>query len=154
MAKIRVTCPACHDTLEVDDEHVGKEVECGSCLQPFTVADPAAKRPGPRKRRRRDDDDDDLYDEPRRRQSGGSSVASVTLGTTSLLVGLVALVGSCCVPFGIVLGITAMVLAGKARSDPVGRPMAIIGSILGSLAVLLSIGFAVWLFQGGFNQVR
>ena len=42
--KIRVTCPACHDTLEVDAEHVGREVECGSCLQPFTVEDPAKKK--------------------------------------------------------------------------------------------------------------
>lgn len=61
--KIRVTCPACHDTLEVDDEHVGRQVECGSCLQPFTVEDPAAKRPKKYKMRRSESADADGREE-------------------------------------------------------------------------------------------
>jgi hypothetical protein len=171
--KIRVTCPACHDTLEVDAEHVGKQVQCGSCLEPFTVEDPAAKKPKkykmrrsesddegdkPKKppafRRRRDEDDDDeLYDGPPR-PSGGATIASLTLGTFALVAGVVALLGSCCFPVGIGLGITAMVVGGKARHDPVGRSMGVVGSVLGSLAVLVSIGIGVWLLQGGFRQFR
>jgi hypothetical protein len=175
--KIRVTCPACHDTLEVDDQHVGQQVECGSCLQPFTVEDPAAKKPkkykmrrteeededdrpakkpprfkGRRRRRDNDEDEDDQYDEPR--PSGGATILSLTLGTFALVAGVLSLVMCWCFPLGLGLGITAMVVGGKARHDPVGRSMGVIGSALGSLAVLAAICFGVWLMQGGFKQLR
>src|SRR5438105_705665 len=110
MAKIRVTCPACQDTLEVDEGLVGKEVECGSCLQPFTVEDPKKpkkyrmrrsesdddeedrKKPPSfrgRPRRPRDEDDEDDRDEGRHDEGPpprpvGSTIASVTIGTAAL----------------------------------------------------------------------
>ena len=39
MANIRVNCPTCKAELEIGQEYLGKEVECGSCLQPFKVED-------------------------------------------------------------------------------------------------------------------
>ena len=88
MANIRVTCPTCKADLEISKEHLGKEVECGSCLQAFVAEDPKSKkkpykmrRPKnedrddddrSRKRRpRRDDDEEDDYDYSPRRYSGG-----------------------------------------------------------------------------------
>ena len=80
MAEIRVTCPMCNAELAIGEEHLGKEIECGSCLQPFVAEDPKTKkqpykmrrpkneasddddddRPRKKKRRRRDDDDGGL----------------------------------------------------------------------------------------------
>jgi TM2 domain-containing membrane protein YozV len=80
MSAIRITCPACARSLEVNAEP-GEEVECGACLEVF-VAKPIEKpvskssseskpplarvdkstRSSPRKRRR--DDHEDHDDEP------------------------------------------------------------------------------------------
>ena len=74
MATVRVTCPTCSAELEIDEKHVGQEVECGSCQQVFVSAPPEGKKKPyrmrrsdhdedddrrPRRRSRRDDDDDD-----------------------------------------------------------------------------------------------
>jgi predicted Zn finger-like uncharacterized protein len=87
MPNIRVTCPACKSELEIDSEFIGKEVECGSCLEVFVANPPGGKKPGPgstsgssagtsgagasgtgssRGRTKRDDDDED-DDRPKRR---------------------------------------------------------------------------------------
>jgi hypothetical protein len=171
MAKIRVTCPACHDVLEIDDAHVGKEAECGSCLQPFVVADPAAKKPkkytmrreepaadeekpaarppGPRgrpKRRRDEDDEDDLYDEPPRRP------ATTGLGAAALVCGLLALVGFCC-PLSVPLGVVAMVCGHVGKRNPAERQSAVVGSVIGSVAVLACVGFWVYVVTAGAGKV-
>jgi predicted Zn finger-like uncharacterized protein len=77
---VRLTCPACAKALEIDDDAVGKEVECGECLEVFVAkkpklaAEPSAgvkgipARSGVGKRRRDDDDDDDEDYEPRPRR--------------------------------------------------------------------------------------
>ncbi len=82
MALTRLTCPACARMLEIDDESLGQEIECGACSQVFVAGSPLKRasdsfrgtdRSGPvtvdqpkkkgRKRRRDRDDDDDLeYD--------------------------------------------------------------------------------------------
>jgi predicted Zn finger-like uncharacterized protein len=167
--KIRVTCPACHDTLEVDDEHIGKEVECGSCLQPFTVADPAAKKPKKYKMRRseseyadeepaarppafrrrpkeRDDPDEERYDEPPRRPS------ATGLGVVALLCGLLALLGFCC-PLSVPLGVIAMVCGHIGKRNPSDRQAAVAGSVIGSVAVLACVGFWVYVMTAGAGKV-
>jgi predicted Zn finger-like uncharacterized protein len=67
MANIRITCPTCRTELEIDDSHVGGQVECGNCLQVFVAEPPRRERadaPGGPAGRGRDDDRDD--DRPRR----------------------------------------------------------------------------------------
>jgi TM2 domain-containing membrane protein YozV len=71
MPNVRITCPTCDSELEIGSEHLGEEVECGSCLQPFTAKGSAAKtKPYKMRRRERDDDrdDDEDDDRPRRRR--------------------------------------------------------------------------------------
>src|SRR4051794_28130295 len=112
MPNIRVTCPACNTTLELDAQYAGQEVECGSCLQVFAATPPAPARPpairgvpptkpaprrGPPPRRPapRDDDDypHDHYDDdyPETRAANG-------LGTASLVLGILSIVAFCCWP--------------------------------------------------------
>ena len=40
MANIRVTCPACKTTLEIDKKFEGEEIECGNCLEVFKAERP------------------------------------------------------------------------------------------------------------------
>jgi hypothetical protein len=173
MANIQVTCPTCNTTLEVGEEHDGKEVECGSCFQVFTARGPESKKPykarrepegKPAKfRRRRDEDDeDDLYDDdpeltapPPRVRGEPGAIGSLTYGSLALITGLLALATSCCAPVGIGLGVVAMVCGGKGAKNPAGRAVAITGSVLGSLAVIASIGITIYLINAGvFNRGR
>jgi TM2 domain-containing membrane protein YozV len=39
MPLIRLTCPTCARLLEIGDETIGKEVECGACHQVFIVGE-------------------------------------------------------------------------------------------------------------------
>ena len=83
---IHIVCPACRNTLEIDPDMEGREVQCGACLEQF-VAEPAGRervrsatgdrsdssddedeRRSPRSvSRRRDEDDDDVERRPSRR---------------------------------------------------------------------------------------
>jgi predicted Zn finger-like uncharacterized protein len=114
MANIRVTCPTCNAELEIGEEHLGKEVECGSCLQAFTAEDPKSKktpykmrRPKdradddeeedrPSRRRRRDDDEGDYdYSPPGSRNGGSGSDAPGIIGLIFGCVAVVCLVLGC-----------------------------------------------------------
>ena len=89
-----VKCPKCRERLDLDDEYLGQEVDCGACGAVFVAAVEGPSKPvrreideepepPPARRRSRDDDDDysrparrsrDDYDEddedrPRRRRS-------------------------------------------------------------------------------------
>src|SRR5262245_14207399 len=107
MANIRVNCPTCKSELEIDEQHAGQEVECGSCMQVFvarreeqvelpvaTLEEPPASgsdrgssrrddddvdRDRGRSGRRRQRDDADDYDYPPRRQPK-SRLAYILLG--------------------------------------------------------------------------
>lgn len=79
MPLVRISCPVCARTLEIDEEAVGQEVECGSCSEVFvastskkgagkTLASKRAssrdeEKPRTRSRRRKRYDDDDELDE-------------------------------------------------------------------------------------------
>lgn len=60
-----VTCPKCRTAVEVDESHLGAEVQCGQCDGVFTAT---ATRPA----RARRDEDDDFDDHPRRRRRRSS----------------------------------------------------------------------------------
>lgn len=159
MANIRVTCPTCNAELEIGEEHLGKEVECGSCLAAFVAEDPTTKkkpykmrreekdrddededdrpRRKKRRRRRRDDDDDDYdYSPPGSGGGGGSGLA-----TTAMILGIVAIPLSCCCGlFSIPVSLAAVVTGGISMKNPEGKGQAVTGLICGLLALALSIG--------------
>src|SRR5258708_5973561 len=127
MANIRVTCPTCKAELEIGDEHIGKEVECGSCLQAFKVEDPKSKktpykmrrprnddedddddRPSRRKRRRRREDDEDDYDySPPGTSSGGGD--GTGLAVTSLILGILSFPMLCCCYLNIPISLAGII---------------------------------------------
>lgn len=168
MATIRVTCPTCGKLLEVDAAHTGQEVECGECLQVFVAEPhtnpaietsaardmPARNKPKPWRRRGDDDDyehdhEDDEYDEFDR--STGARPASGT-AVAALVVGVLALLTSCCVFSGVPLGVTAMVLGSSAKKNTGPSGAATAATVLGSVACLISLGFVAWLIAVGLRR--
>ncbi len=183
MAKIRVRCPACKTELEVDSEHIGTHVECGRCLEPFVAEPPATSRlPGTSSpsskssrgqkssnsqaartrrddedddyehdhRRRDDDDDDDDYSPPRRRRDAGTGLA-----LASLFMGIFAVFpGCCCGLLSVPLSLAAIVTGSIALRNPNGKPMAIIGIILGGCMIGFTILGLVFNFGIGLNNGR
>lgn len=174
MPTIHVTCPACRSVLELDAEHAGREIECGSCLKVFVARPddpPAASRSGRsrrrdddeedrERRRRRDDEEDDDYRPARRsdRPANGLAVTSLVLGCVSivLIVALlpIACVGGCCcaplawlpLPVTVPLALGAVLTGAAGVRRPDGRGMAVAGIVLGSLA----LGVAVLQLAFGF----
>jgi hypothetical protein len=174
MASIRLNCPACGRTLEVDAEAAGKEVECGECLEVFVAKAPEGNirgtpspsgkipaatprsKPARKPSRRRDDDDDDDYDDDydlpsARRGRGGVDSGAATAG---LILGIIALLTSCCPLTGIILGILAVVLGSMGRTQSGGESgTATAAFILGLLALVISVGLLIlWMAGGGFNR--
>jgi hypothetical protein len=160
MAKIQVTCPMCNETLELDSQYDGQEVECGACFQTFVARGPSSRkrsrdrddeeedrRPARKSRRRTEDDydDDGDYDEyapPRRRvrrrryaDEGGNSAA-----VWSLVLGLLSLVfGFCCGLFSLPLSIGAMATGAAGMKKEQGRGMAVAGIVLGIIGLVIAI---------------
>jgi predicted Zn finger-like uncharacterized protein len=171
MANIRVTCPTCNSELEIDDEFVGQEVECGNCLQVFVAEGPKKSgsssrrssddeeeeekpRKKKKKKRRREEDDDDYdYDEdyysPPSRGGGGTGLA-----VTALVLGILAVFPGCCCGFlGIPLSIGAIITGGIAMKNPEGKGMAITGIVLGIIMLALTIlSIVVNIGMGGMNN--
>jgi hypothetical protein len=151
MATIRVSCPMCGRLLEVGAEYAGQEVECGGCLQVFVAEAPASARipaatgvdPPPLARGKpqqpREDHDDWAF---QTFPANGTAIAA-------LIVGVLALVTSCCPLTGVTFGIAAMVLGSSAKrfSGPSGAATA--AAVLGSVACLISLGFVAWLIAFG-----
>jgi len=166
MANVRVTCPTCNAELEIGEEHLGKEVECGSCLGAFVAEDPKTKkqpykmrrpkddtgedeedRPRKKKRRRRRDDDEDDYDySPPSSRGGGGGTG---LAVTSLILGLLSLpLACCCGLFSLPVSLGASITGAIALKNPEGKGMAVTGLILG----LLGIGLFIAAFAIGFGM--
>jgi hypothetical protein len=151
MAAIRVTCPMCGRLLEVGAEYTGQEVECGECLQIFVAEAPAPARvpaatrpdlpPAARgKPQRPRAESDDWVFEPV--SANGTALAA-------LIVGVLALVTSCCPLTGVAFGIAAIVLGSSARSSSGPSGAATAATVLGSVACLISLGFVAWLIAFG-----
>lgn len=139
MANIRVTCPTCNAELEIGEEHLGKEVECGSCLQAFVAEDPKSKkkpykmrRPKnedrddddrSRKRRPRRDDDEDDYDYDYSPPNGrGRDTPTDAPGVIGLIFGCIAVV--CLILGCFTCGVTYFAAA----------PLALVGGIVSFFA--------------------
>jgi hypothetical protein len=174
MANVRVICPACDAELEIGAEHIGEEVECGSCLKTFVASEARSERQPSKRRRPRDDEEDDDdrlrrrrrsrrsesdddYDyRPSRASNGGSglAVASLVLGILSLPM------ACCCGLFSLPCTIGATITGAIALKRPEGKGMAIAGLILGIAGLALSvvmvvIGIGMNLNNPGqFNRIR
>jgi hypothetical protein len=158
MAEIRVTCPMCNVELAIGEEHLGKEIECGSCLQPFVAEDPKTKktpykmkrtekdknrddddeddddRPRKKKKRRRRDDDEDDYDySPPSSSDGGSSA----LGVVSLIFGILSFPLLCCCYMNVPASLIGIATGAIAMSKPASRGLGIAGLALSILSLLL-----------------
>src|SRR5260370_45702 len=118
--RVRVQCPACSESFELNDSLVGKKVKCRACQKPFVAeAEPEAEargtaiqEPGRRvaavrsprdeddaparsRASRRDDDEDDARargSENENGRRGGSSLGWILGGVAALVVGLIAIV--------------------------------------------------------------
>jgi hypothetical protein len=154
MPTIRVTCPTCATALELDAQHDGQEVQCGSCNQIFVAKkqssgssrssasgsrarddrddDDDDDRPRRRSRSRRDDDDD-YDDEPRPKPPGTSlATAAMVLGIISLPLSL------CCGLLGVPCSILAIIFGAIGLRSP-ARGQATTGIILGLLGIAVSV---------------
>lgn len=164
MAYVRVQCPACNAELEIDEQHLGQEVECGSCLQTFVAQDASARpssrgrrserdddrdedRPRRRRSRRAADDDDYDYSPPRARSGGGNA-----LGVVSLIFGILSYPLMCCCYLNIPTALVAIVCGAIGLSNPQSKGLSIAGLILGGLNLL--VFGALFLFGLGINMVN
>jgi predicted Zn finger-like uncharacterized protein len=177
MANVRVTCPTCKAELEIGEEHLGQEVECGSCLQPFVARASSGgssrgrprddenrdrrrdddrgrrrdeDRPSRRGRRRRDDSEDDFDYSPPGAEGGGGSVA---LGTVSLILSLISFpMIFCCCHLNVPVSLAALVCGIIGMAKPNGRGLSIAGVVISVLS-LLTYG-SLFLFGLGFNAMN
>jgi len=163
---IRFVCE-CGKQLQARDENAGKAVLCPECKRQLTVPalppppasiqpdEPAARpssEPRVQKTRpvRREEPDDEFEEEaddrPRRRprEAAGSSGKAIA----SLVLGIVSLCGCTCLAGlpSILLGILSLRDIGKAAGALTGKPMAIIGIVLGTLGTLCwpTVGIPLW----------
>lgn len=176
MATIRVTCPACNTTLEIDKKHEGEEIECGNCLEVFKATKP--KRGGgddpkvvvmvlpgavpkktrdgrPAKRRRRDEDeydDDDDYAPPRERRRRGAG-AGDGAATASLILALIAFIGFCCWPMSGPFAVLAIALGCAGLKSETNHALAVAGITVGVIVITALVGLFVAGANGAFGPV-
>jgi hypothetical protein len=145
---IRFVCE-CGKQLQARDEHAGLMVLCPSCqrqqqvpqapppaVQPVEAIEPAAARGGVRRSPPPIRDEPEVEDDrPRRRPPVGNSGKAIA----SLILGIVSLVCGCSCVAGlpsILLGMLSLKDIGQAAGRMTGKPMAIIGIVLGCLSTL------------------
>lgn len=156
-----IICPTCAAKLEVADSAIGREVECGGCGQKFEAKrDRKSKRrddddrPKKRSKYRRDDDDDDDddFDDRPPRPTGNPSKGA---GIASLILGIIALVFSFCPVLSGILAVVSIIL-GVVSCWTAGKVQGIIGMVLSLMAILSTVGIAVWMMnqQAQFNATN
>lgn len=156
-------CPGCSAKLSVNAGDVGKDVECPYCKSTFratasvdqarlsgrasdTVEDDRPRRSGDRRERY----DDDGGDERDRRRVPESQ----TVGTVSLVTGIISLpLVCCCGVLSIPLSLTAIV-TGILSLKTAGRGMGLAGLIVGALSLVFSIGMIVLGFGAQLMNIR
>jgi hypothetical protein len=160
MAKVSVVCPTCATKLDLDAEHLGTEVQCGSCHEVFTAKKPertSSRKDDddrPSRRRERDDDDEDYAPRRRRRRSGTSSDGggeAPVMAIFGLILGIVSTIGIvCCWPLGIPIGLLGLLLSFLGRKGSPG--LGIAGILANSLGIIGGVGMFVFaLFIPGQN---
>jgi predicted Zn finger-like uncharacterized protein len=148
MPKTRVTCPTCATPLELDDEYLGQEVQCGSCHQVFEAKAEKRRRPrddedGPmalrssKFRREVEDDEDDDYRPRRRRRSGSGSGGGAA--TASLVLGLIAIIAWCCPLIGFPVTVAGLICGCIGLKSQNNKGAAIAGLILNGLFLVATI---------------
>ncbi len=148
-----IVCPTCSTKLEIDDDMLGEDVQCGSCQQIFKAEAPSKRssrgddedeRPSKRRRRMSSDDDYDEgdevdYEDRRSRRRGGSEGGSQGLGIASLVLGIIGILLTCCCGlFGLPLPIAAIITGVLSLKTP-GKAMGIAGIAMGVVAIALAI---------------
>ena len=176
-----IVCPTCATKLEIDDDMVGQDVQCGSCQQVFKAEtktkrssrrgetdedetprkskyrkddDEEEDRPSKRRRMSRDEDDEDYEDRPSRRRK--TNQGGTGMGMTSMIlgiVGLIVLIPSClcCILLGIPLPLMSVIFGVISLKTP-GKNMGIAGIVMGSIGLLIVLlGFILSLAGMGMN---
>ncbi|MER5206991.1 DUF4190 domain-containing protein [Streptomyces sp. NPDC002825] len=85
-------------------------------------------------------------------QTGWQQAPSNGMGTTSMVLGIIAVAGFCLYGLGVILGVLALIfgiigLKKVGRGEATNRGMAIAGIVLGSVGTLVSavfLGFVIW----------
>ncbi|MFI1718676.1 DUF4190 domain-containing protein [Streptomyces sp. NPDC053513] len=85
-------------------------------------------------------------------QPGWPQAPSNGMGTTAMVLGIIAVAGFCLYGLGVVLGILALIfgiigMKKAGRGEATNRGMALAGVILGSIGILVSavfLGFVIW----------
>ncbi|CAN5397654.1 hypothetical protein BH11PLA2_BH11PLA2_18470 [soil metagenome] len=150
-----VTCPVCHEKLELDRKFLGREVECGACQRPFIARDHDSPLPDVEPEViyttpiTPEDEDDVRYSQRRRK----SSVDSAGWGISSLIVGVCGLlmlpISLCCsggilgtpvASIGMLLGLVGIFTSGE------GRGIAIAGTVLNAIVLVICLGVLLYLF--------
>ena len=165
---IRFAC-TCGQQLQAREENAGKVVLCPACQQRVTVPnepstsvqpeeprEPAAPRQRVQRERPELPEESELEsereDRPRRRAAAGSSGKA----TASLILGIVSFCG-CTFLTGlpaILLGILSLRDIGRAAGAMTGKPMAMIGIVLGSLGTLCLPPGYFYLLYSSVSRVR
>jgi hypothetical protein len=156
---IRFVCP-CGKQLQAREENAGKTVLCPACKQQLRVPQPPATAvqpeealepaPAPSRVQRERPvlrEESEADDRPRRR---GAEPGSSGKAIASLVLGILSLCGCSCLAGlpAILLGILSLLDIGRAAGALTGKPMAIIGIILGSFTTLCYplVGIPAWLY--------
>ncbi len=139
----------CGKQLQTRDENAGKLVLCPACQRQLTVpqSEPTAipseepvELPAEESRVQRqrpalrDEPEEEAEDRPRRREPAGNSGKAIV----SLVLGIVSFCGCSCLTGlpSILFGILSLRDIGRAAGAMTGKPMAIIGIVLGTLGTL------------------
>ncbi|MGW8762097.1 DUF4190 domain-containing protein [Streptomyces sp. NPDC055815] len=100
-------------------------------------------------------------------QTGWQQAPSNGMGTTAMVLGIIAVAGFCLYGLGVILGVLALIfgiigLKKVGRGEATNRGMAIAGIVLGSIGTLVSavfLGFIIWAiaqdpsaFEEGYDE--
>ncbi|MFI1659518.1 DUF4190 domain-containing protein [Streptomyces sp. NPDC020472] len=85
-------------------------------------------------------------------QPGWAQSPSNGMGTTAMVLGIIAVAGFCMYGLGVILGVLALIfgiigMKKAARGEATNRGMALAGVVLGSIGILVSavfLGFIIW----------
>ena len=155
-----VDCPACGESLDVDEEYRTWKVRCPHCRHEFRAEPPAAEGPRPRRRSRRDDDeyDDEEDDEEddeyvlkraRRIVSGPSSCLRI-MG----ILGIVAGVGGLVLAVAMGMHIAKNPAQAKRDFNAPNEEDLVVNVVVIGVASLMSIPFGALIAYGAVKMGR
>jgi hypothetical protein len=117
---IRIACPICQGVMQMDDRHLGEEVECAKCLSRFESTPQQVLR-------------------SRAEPSHDSQPRSGNSALWSLLFGIAAILTSPCLGFGAAFGFFGFFLGWAGLRSP-RRTLGIWGMVCSVTGVIFSLG--------------